>query len=134
MEDKKFIYQETVRLMLGQALCISAMFGIFALLGCWDTKVLLGGIVGGIVTVANFFAMAIVASLAADKAQAQNVAGGQALIRGSYLGRLLVMFVIFFAFAKSGLCNVIAMVLPLAFVKPILMIGEFFRKKGDVKP
>ncbi len=63
--------------------------------------------------------------------QAQNVKGGQALIKASYMGRILVMFVIFFAFAKSGLCNVIAMVVPLAFNNPILSIGEFFRKKGD---
>ena len=27
--------------------------------------------------------------------------------------------------------NVIALVLPLAFARPILMLAEFFRKKGD---
>ncbi len=133
MNDRKFILQETLRLFVGQVLCIGAMYGIFALLGYWDSKVLLGGIVGGIVTVLNFATMAIFASLAADKAEVQNVKGGQALIRASYIGRLVVMFIVFFAFAKSGLCNVIAMVLPLAFIKPIITIGEFFRKKGDSK-
>ncbi len=131
MDDRKFIYRETLRLALGQVLCVGLMFGIFALLDAWSSKVLLGGIVGAAVSVANFFFMAIFASLAADKAQAQNVKGGQALIKASYMGRILVMFVIFFAFAKSGLCNVIAMVVPLAFNNPILSIGEFFRKKGD---
>ncbi len=133
MNDRKYVLAETLRLFVGEAICTAAMFGIFALLGCWDTKVLLGGVVGGIVTVANFFVMAIVASLAADKAVEQNVKGGHALISGSYMGRLIVMFIILFAFAKSGLCNVIAMVLPLAFMKPLIIIGEFFRKKGDDK-
>ncbi len=131
MDERKFIYRETLMLLIGQAICVAAMNGIFALLKLWDTKVLLGGIVGGLVSVANFFVMAIVASLAADKAQAQDVKGGQALMKASYTGRLLVMAVIFFAFAKSGLCNVFALVIPLVFNSPILTVGEFFRKKGD---
>ena len=40
------------------------------------------------------------------------------------------MAVVLFALVKSGLCNVIAVVLPLAFNRPILTICEFFRK-GD---
>ncbi len=131
MDERKFIFRETGMLLLGQVLCCAAMNGIFALLGYWDPKVLLGSIVGGLVSVANFFVMAIVASQAADKAQAQDVKGGQALMKGSYLGRIIVMFVIFFAFAKSGLCNIFALVLPLIFNNPIITIGEFFRKKGD---
>ncbi len=131
MNERKFIFRETGMLLIGQVLCCAAMNGVFALLGYWDTKVLLGSIVGGLVSVANFFAMAIVASLAADKAEAQDVKGGQALMKGSYTGRLLVMFVIFFAFAKSGLCNIFALVIPLVFNNPIITIGEFFRKKGD---
>ncbi len=69
MDDRKFIYRETLRLALGQVLCVGLMFGIFALLDAWSSKVLLGGIVGAAVSVANFFFMAIFASLAADKAQ-----------------------------------------------------------------
>ncbi len=133
MNERKFIYRETAMLLIGQVLCCAAMNGVFALLGYWDTKVLWGSIVGGLVSVANFFVLAIVASLAADKAEAQDVKGGQALIKASYTGRLLVMAVIFFAFAKSGLCNIFALVIPLVFNNPILTIGEFFRKKGDAK-
>ena len=51
----------------------------------------------------------------------------------SYQLRLIVLFVILLAFAKSGLCNVFALVIPLVFVRPVLMIGEFFRKSGDSK-
>ena len=31
--------------------------------------------------------------------------------------------------AKSGACNVIAMVIPLALFRSIIFIGEFFRRK-----
>ena len=79
----------------------------------------------------NFLFMAIGAMLAADKAVEQNVKGGHATIKMSYFLRLVVLAVILFAFAKSGLCNVLAMVLPLAYVRPILTILEFFRKPGD---
>ena len=74
--------------------------------------------------------MAIVASLAADRAERQDVEGGQKLIRSSYPIRLLLLVVILFACGKSGVFNVIALVLPLLFVRPSLTIAEFFRKKG----
>jgi hypothetical protein len=77
--------------------------------------------------------MAVGASIAADKAQDQNVKGGQATIQMSYMIRLVVLFIILFALIKSGLCNVIAAVLPLVFTRPILTISEFFRKSGEVK-
>lgn len=131
MDSRKFVLKETAIVALGQALCCAAMIGIFALLGHFDRSVLIGGIAGGLLAVLNFFFMAIGASIAADKAQAQNVKGGQATIQMSYIARLVVLFIILFALVKSGLCNVITVVLPLAFTRPILTIGEFFRKSGE---
>ena len=77
--------------------------------------------------------MAVSAGIAADKAQAQNVKGGQATVQTSYLIRMVVLFIVLFALVKSGLCNVITAVLPLIFTRPILTIGEFFRKSGEAK-
>ena len=133
MDMRKEVLRQTGIVALGETVGVAAMIGIFALLGQYSGKVLLGGIVGGLVTTANFLAMAIAVNIAADKAQAQNVQGGQATIKISYLARTVAMAVILFAFAKSGLCNVIAAVLPLAFTRPIISIGEFFRKSGDKK-
>lgn len=131
MDSKKIVFIETGIIALGQLICVAAMIGIFALLGYFDYTVLLGGVIGALVAVGNFFFMAVGVSLAADKAQAQDVKGGKALVRGSYLIRILVMVVILFACAKSGLCNPISLALPLAFVRPILTVAEFFRKKGS---
>lgn len=132
MDMRKYILRQTGIVALGEALGVAAMVGVFALLGYFDKTVLLGGIVGGVVAVGNFFAMAIGVSLAADKAEKQNVKGGQATVKGSYLLRMLVMAVVLFAFAKSGLCNVIALVVPLIFVRFTLTVAEFFKgKPGD---
>jgi len=132
MDMRKFILRQTGLVALGELLGAAAMIGIFALLGKYDSKVLLGGIVGGAVATANFFAMAITVNMAADKAEQQNVQGGQATIRASYLLRMVAMALVLFAFAKSGICNVIALVVPLVFVRITLTLAEFFRRKpGD---
>ena len=131
MDMRKYVLRQTLVVALGEAVGVGAMIGIFALLGQLDSKVLLGGLVGGLVAVANFFVMAIGVNIAADKAENQNVKGGQATIKGSYMLRMIGMFVVLFAFAKSGLCSPLAMVLPLVLFRPILMVIEFLRKPGE---
>lgn len=133
METRKFVFKQTAVILVGQILCIGVMFGIYALLSKFTLQVLLGGIVGGVVATANFFFMAIGAVIAADKAQQDNVKGGKATISSSYFLRLAVMAVIFFACAKSGYFALIPLLLPLVFVRPILTVGEFFRKTGETK-
>ena len=130
MDSRKIVYKETAVVAIGEAICVALMIAVFAMLGAFDQKVLLGGIIGGILTIANFFFMAVGTSLAADKAENQDVKGGQAVIKSSYGLRMLALFVLMFACVKSGLCNVIALVAPLIFVRPVLSIAEFFRKKG----
>ena len=131
MDSRKIVFKETAVVAIGEAICVALMLVIFAMLGKFDSTVLLGGVIGGVLTIANFFFMAVGTSLAADKAESQDVTGGQAVIKSSYLLRMVVLFVLMFACVKSGLCNVLALVIPLVFVRPVLTIGEFFRKKGD---
>ena len=129
-ESRKIVWKETAIVAVGVAICTALMVGIFALLGYFDMSVLLGGLVGAAIAVVNFLVLAIVATLAADKAEQQDVAGGQKLIKASYPVRLLVLAVVLFACAKSGVFNVIALVLPMVFVRPALTLAEFFKKKG----
>ena len=133
MDTRKDVLQETAVVAVGQAVCVAAMIGIFALLGNYDRTVLLGGIVGGVASTVNFFFMAMGAMVAADKAEAQNVTAGKATVKASYLVRTVVLFVVLFAFARSGLCDALSMVLPLLMVRPILYVREFFRKAGGTK-
>ena len=133
MDSRKYVLKETLRVAIGEAVCVAAMIGVFALLGYFSREVVLGGIIGGLVAVGNVFFMAVGVTLAADRAESQDVRGGKAMVSSSYTIRLIVMAVVLFAAAKSGYCNVFALVIPLVFVRPVLTIGEFFRKSGDQK-
>lgn len=135
MNARKFILRETALLALGEALCIAAMVGLFALLGYFSYTVVLGGIAGGVLSVGNFFFMAIASDAAADKAvENQDVTTGKKAIKVSYTTRLLLIGVLMFLLAKSGHFHVLAMACPLFFVFPIIMVIEFFRKAGGNKP
>ncbi len=132
MDIRKFVLRQTGIIAIGEVIGTAAMVGVFALLGKFDMSILLGGIVGALAATGNFLAMAIGVNAAADKAQQQNVKGGQATIKGSFLLRMAVLFLVLFAFAKSGLCNPVALVVPLVFVRFTLTIAEFFKRKpGD---
>ena len=131
MDSRKYVLKQTAIVALGQVLCVGAMIGIFALVGQLDRSVVLGGIVGGVLSVVNFLVMAIFAMIAADKAVEQDVKGGKATVRMSMIVRVALLAIVLFAFAKSGLCNVFAMVLPLAFTRPILTVATFFEKAGE---
>ena len=129
MESRTFIIRKTLVLLVGQIFCVAAVCGVFALLGRFDRTVVFGGVIGAAMAVGNFFLMAVAADRAADQAVEQDVKGGKATIKLSYTVRTIAIFVVLFALAKSGLCHVVAVVLPLAFVRPILMVSEFFRKE-----
>ncbi len=133
MNPRKFIIRETALLALGEAVCVAAMTGIFAMLGMFDYTVVLGGLIGLMIAVGNFFFMAIMSDAAADKAMEQDVKGGKAVVKLSYSLRLVVIGVLLFVFARSGHCQLIALVCPLFFVFPIITVIEFFRKGSDKK-
>ena len=133
MNSKNTAFQETRTILLGQILCTAAMIAVFAVLGYYQRSVLLGGIAGAVIATANYFFMSFFANRAADKAEAQDVAGGQKLIQLSYMGRMLGMFLALIVLAKSGFCHPLSLVLPLAFTRPILTIAEIFNKKGENK-
>lgn len=129
MDSRKEVLHETLIIAIGQVICIAAMFGIFALLGYFDSTVLLGGIVGGVLAILNFLFMAISACVASDKAVAQDVKGGKSLMTFSMVLRYAVIFIVWVAGAVSGLCNAFALVMPIVFVRPTITVWEFFRKK-----
>ena len=88
MDSRKIVYRETGIIALGQIICLALMLGIYALAGFFTTKVLLGGIIGTVLAIANFFFMAMMTQLAADRAENQDVEGGKKLLKASYPIRL----------------------------------------------
>lgn len=131
MDSRKELFRQTLTVAVGVALCAAVMVGVFALLGYFDMSVISGAAVGSLIAIGNFFIMGMTTTLAAEKAANQDVKGGQALIQMSYIGRMALLLVLLFVCGKSGLFNVIALAIPLIFVRPVLTAAEFFQKKGD---
>lgn len=129
MEGRKQILRQTGEIALGVALCTGLMLVIYYGIGKCSTQVLCGALAGFALGVLNFLAMAVMASRAADKAQEQDVRAGKALMQGSYLGRMVLLFVILVVLAKAGLCDPLAMVIPLVFVRPVITVIELMGKK-----
>lgn len=131
MDSRKYVLTQTGIIAIGEAVGVGLTLGVFALLNRLDYTVVLGGIVGALVSLLNFFFMAVSLTLAADRAAQQDVKGGKGMVKSSYAIRTIVMFVVLALCAKSGHCNVIALVVPLLVVQPTLLVAEFFRKKGE---
>ena len=81
MDSRKFVLKETAIIAIGQAICVAVMIGVFALLGKFDRSIWLGGIFGGLLATLNFLFMAIGVSLAAQKAQQQEITRGKVTVR-----------------------------------------------------
>lgn len=135
-ESRKDVLRQTGIVAVGQLICTAVMIGVFVLVKVsTDVKytmlpVILGGIVGSILAVGNFFSLALVATVAADRAERQDLEGAQKLIKGSYPIRLLVLAGLLVLCAITDWFHILALVLPLAFVRISLSVYEFFRKKG----
>lgn len=133
MDSRKIVFQETSVIALGEAICVPLMVLAFFLCGAFDRTVVFGGIAGALIALANFFFMALSTSLAADKAQQQDVRGGKSTMRFSYIFRLILMYGALIVCAKSGVMNLLALVIPVLMVRPIIMFAEFFRRKGGTQ-
>ena len=132
--SRKEVLKQTGWIAIGQAVGTALMIGVYLLLEKFEMKVIWGALVGNILAIGNFFFMALIATLAADRAEKQDVAGGQKLMKASYPIRLFVLagFLVLCAWAgkKNGWFDLVALVLPLAFTHLTAMVTGFFQKKG----
>lgn len=130
MDSRKIVWKETAVVALGELILSTLMVVIFAVAGYFQLNVLWGALVGSLVIITNYFFMAITVSQASEQAEQGNAKAAQNRIQLSSAIRLVLMGAALFLAIRLG-CNVLATVLPLAFVRPILMVTGFFRKKGD---
>ena len=130
MDSRKIVYRETGIIAIGEVVCSAIMVGVFVLLDQFQMNVLWGALAGSLVMIVNYFLMAVVVTLATDKAREGEAKRAKNMVQISSLVRLLLMGLVLFLGIKLG-ANVIALVLPLLFARPTLLLAEFFRKKGD---
>lgn len=131
-QSRKEVLKQTGAIAIGQAVGTVIMIGVYLLLRKFNMTVVWGALVGNILAIGNFFFMAIIATLAADRAAKQDVAGGQKLVKASYPLRFLVLAGVLALCAWKGkaVFNLIALVVPLAFTHLTAMVVGFFKKKG----
>ncbi|MBR5617264.1 MAG: ATP synthase subunit I [Oscillospiraceae bacterium] len=130
MNNRKYILSQMLIILLGELVLSALMVGVFAVLGYFDLRVVFGAAAGALIATVNHLVLVLGVMAAAGKAEKQDVKGGQALMQMSYMGRLIGLFLVLVLCAKSGVFNLIALVIPLVFTRPILTIAEYFNKKG----
>lgn len=131
-QSRKEVLKQTGIIAIGQAVGTAVMIGVYALLQKLDMTVAWGALVGNVLAIGNFFAMAVITTLAADRAEKQDVAGGQKLMKVSYPLRLLVLagVLVLCAWKGKAVFDLVALVIPLAFTHLTAMVLGFFKKKG----
>ena len=130
MDHRKIVFKETAIIAIGELIASAMLVAVFVALGKFHWDVVISALAGVAIMTGNYFFMAITVSLAADRAQAGEAHSAQKMVSLSSTVRLIVMGILLFLGIQLG-ANVIALVMPLAFARPILMVAEFFRKKGD---
>ena len=130
MDNRKYVISQAVTVLIGELILSALMVAVFAVLGYFDRSVLFGAAAGAVIATVNHVVLVLGVLMASAKAENQDVKGGQALVQMSYMGRLLGLFLVLVLCAKSGMFNLIALVIPLVFTRPILTITDHYNKKG----
>ena len=130
MDIRKIVLKETAIVALGVAVCSALMVAVFAAFGHFNANVVISAAAGTVLTALNYFLMSVVVSVATDRAQAGQVKQAKSMVQLSSLARLVILAVVLIAGHFAG-GNLLAMALPLLFQRPVLLLVEFFRKKGD---
>ena len=130
MRNKEAIAQ-VGRIAVGEAIGVGLMLAVYGLLGKFTVKVLLGGLLGGALAVLNFLFLSMAVIRAADRAQQGDAAKATLSVQASSVYRLVGMAVVLFLALKAELCDPVAALLPLLFVRMIISLMEFFGKERD---
>ncbi len=125
--------RQFIRISIGVALLTALELGTYALLGRFSTDVLLGAVFGMVVSCANFLALTITVSRAADRAEEGDPGKARAVVQGSSVIRLLAVLAVYIAVLKTTSLDPLASVLPLVFVQISIYLAEFFRREGKKK-
>ena len=130
MNIRKFVMRQTVFMARCHIPGILLQAGLFLLLGRFDLSVILGALAGAVLATANHSVMVFTSAKAAEMARMQDVAGGKKLVQVSYALRMVGLIVILCLCALLGIFNLVALVLPQTFNRPILMIAQKTGKAG----
>lgn len=102
------------------------MQSVFLIIGEWDYTVLLGGVLGFLASVGNFFLMglSVQAAVGKEEKDAKNT------MKLSQSLRLLLLFIIAVIAYTVPIFNVIAVIIPYVFPRLAIALVPLLRKKG----
>ena len=132
MQKHRDILHQVTRLTIAMIICVGIMLGIYALLGIFTRSVLVGAVVGLLLSIGNFVSLSITVSNALDRAARDNdPQRAQLSIQTSSVIRLLVLAAIYILLFRTKLCDPIAALLPLLLAQGVLKLVEFFRNDKE---
>lgn len=132
MQKHRDILHQVMRLTIAMIICVGIMLGIYALLGIFTRSVLVGAVVGLLLSIGNFVSLSITVSNALDRAARDNdPQRAQLSIQTSSVIRLLVLAAIYILLFRAKLCDPIAALLPLLLAQGVLKLVEFFRNDKE---
>lgn len=116
--------------MLAEVALSGVMLLVYALIGHWSQKVLLGALLGTAAELLNFTVMTL-SLLRAERAETP--VKGQLAARGNYILRLVVLLAVLAAALASGYFDPLATLLPLCFMRIALFAANLKLPKKEVK-
>lgn len=115
--------KQTVKMSIGVLVMTAIMIGVFAAFDKFDYKVVTGGFLGALVTIANYFFLAFSVDRISNK---DNVKKGQSMMKISYFARLVVIGITIFVAIKIPIFNYIATAIPFLFPRVVIVIIQLF--------
>lgn len=131
MNDKSSVIKQTLWFALGILAGAIITVLVYLAINKFTMNVLMGALLGTLVSVGNFFFMCVSLTNATEGEVDAGAAINKA--RGGYLLRMAAIALILIVALKSGYFDTIATIVPLLLMRPVLMIEQFFMKSGDKK-
>ena len=130
---KKDVLIQAAKVAVFEAVGVAVMFAVYLLLGKFTAGVLAGGIAGWLCAVLYFFMLSVSVSNTMDAAaegRREPKTAGMLVGDGSAV-RLLAVAAVLIVLIKTGLCEPLPAIIPLLFIRPAIMLLEFFGERRD---
>ena len=123
---------QVMRISLIEICFVSAMYVVYALIGKFSFRVLIGGICGTLISVANFLFLTFTVIRAVQKAEQNETSVSARLsILFSSTIRLIFIAAVYVVIIKLNFCDPIAALLPLLFLQISIRFVDSFSKGGE---
>ena len=155
MKKSNAAFKETSRLAVGELIVTALVIAGFAIADAFVSvdyvKVILGAVIGAVVTVLNFLFLTVSVNSAidrymeirgtremtdeeAEKFTAEHSMQIQNAVKTSFIIRTVSMLAVLILAFVTGWVNPVATVIPLLAYRPILALGEKIRRRQDPVP